>query len=30
MGRLLLNSFFFHFGVNALPNLQNWWISRLF
>jgi len=30
MGLVILDSFFFHFGGNALTGLQNWWISRLF
>ena len=30
MGLVILDSFFFHFGGNALTSLQNWWISRLF
>lgn len=30
MGLVILDSFFFHFGGNALTGLQNWWISRLY
>jgi Zn-dependent protease len=30
MALVILDSFFFHFGGNALTSLQNWWISRLF
>lgn len=30
MGLVILDSFFFHFGGDALTSLQNWWINRLF
>ena len=30
MALIILDSLFFHVGINWLSDLQNWWVNRLF